>query len=148
MFLIRHIACCPNLLESLHEVALPHGTLLRPVERIQVANQVRRWETSREGAELLLSYGIEYDHSMSHHDCQPYYLRTGDSWTKIDYEKKAEDWMKPLVAGQQTGLVEIPANWYLDVGISSLHASHLLTHYFRICHPICLSRLRQTVTVS
>jgi len=72
------------------------------------------WETSREGAELLLSYGIEYDHSMSHHDCQPYYLRTGDSWTKIDYEKKADEWMKPLVAGQDTGLVEIPANWYLD----------------------------------
>lgn len=75
----------------------------------------RRWETSREGAELLLSYGIEYDHSMSHHDCQPYYLRTGDSWTKIDYKKKADEWMKPLVAGQKTGLVEIPANWYLDV---------------------------------
>jgi hypothetical protein len=51
---------------------------------------------------------------MSHHDCQPYYLRTGDSWTKIDYKKKAEEWMKPLVTGQDTGLVEIPANWYLD----------------------------------
>jgi hypothetical protein len=76
---------------------------------------VHRWECSREGAELLLSYGIEYDHSMSHHDCQPYYLRTGDSWTKIDYSKKAEEWMKPLVKGQDTGLVEIPANWYLDV---------------------------------
>lgn len=73
-----------------------------------------RWETSREGAELLLDYGIEYDHSMSHHDCQAYYLRAGDSWTKIDYGKRAEDWMKPLVKGQDTGLVEIPANWYLD----------------------------------
>ncbi|KAG9900591.1 polysaccharide deacetylase, partial [Aureobasidium melanogenum] len=41
------------------------------------------WETSKEGAELLLSYGIEYDHSMSHEDCQMYWLRTGDSWTKI-----------------------------------------------------------------
>jgi peptidoglycan/xylan/chitin deacetylase (PgdA/CDA1 family) len=81
----------------------------------QDANKACRWETSREGAELLLSYGIEYDHSMSHHDCQPYYLRTGDSWTKIDYSKKAEEWMKPLVEGQDTGLVEIPANWYLDV---------------------------------
>lgn len=29
------------------------------------------WETSKEGAQLLLDYGIEYDHSMSHHDCQP-----------------------------------------------------------------------------
>lgn len=80
-----------------------------------------RWETSQEGAELLLSYGIEYDHSMSHHDCQAYYLRTGDSWTKIDYTKKAADWMKPLVKGQETGLVEIPANWYIDVRV---HASN------------------------
>lgn len=92
------------------------------------ANDRQRWETSREGAELLLSYGIEYDHSMSHHDCQPYYLRTGDSWTKIDYKKKAQDWMKPLVAGQDTGLVEIPANWYLDVrAISTDWSSYRLT---------------------
>ena len=72
------------------------------------------WETSREGAQLLLDYGIEYDHSMSHHDCQAYYLRAGDSWTAIDYGKKAGEWMKPLEKGQDTGLVEIPANWYLD----------------------------------
>ncbi|ORY69944.1 uncharacterized protein BCR38DRAFT_463392 [Pseudomassariella vexata] len=50
------------------------------------------WEFSREFGQLLLDYGIEYDHSMSHHDCQPYYLRTGDTWTKIDYKKKADDW--------------------------------------------------------
>lgn len=50
------------------------------------------WETSQEGCDLLLSYGIEYDHSMSHHDCQAYWLRTGDTWTKIDYTKKAEEW--------------------------------------------------------
>ena len=72
------------------------------------------WEVSKEATELFLSYGIEYDHSMSHEDCQPYYLRAGDSWTKIDYEKKAEHWMKPLVKGQETGMVEIPANWYID----------------------------------
>jgi hypothetical protein len=74
----------------------------------------RRWETSREGAQLLLDYGIEYDHSMSHHDCQAYYLPVGETWTKIDYTKKAKDWMKPLEHGQPTGLVEIPSNWYLD----------------------------------
>ena len=73
-----------------------------------------RWETSQEGAQLLLDYGIEYDHSMSHEDCQAYYLRTGDLWTKIDYGKKAETWMKPLEHGPQTGLVEIPSNWYID----------------------------------
>ena len=93
----------------------PHGTLCSCSITLQRLNDLVRWECSREGAELLLSYGIEYDHSMSHHDCQPYYLRTGDSWTKIDYKKKAEEWMKPLVAGQDTGLVEIPANWYIDV---------------------------------
>jgi peptidoglycan/xylan/chitin deacetylase (PgdA/CDA1 family) len=85
---------------------------------------MHRWECSREGAELLLSYGIEYDHSMSHQDCQPYYLRTGDSWTKIDYGKKAEEWMKPLVKGQDTGLVEIPANWYLDVSRMGSYQIH------------------------
>ncbi|KAF0640961.1 hypothetical protein FPSE5266_11143 [Fusarium pseudograminearum] len=68
------------------------------------------WETSREGVDLMLSYGIEYDHSMSHDDCHMYWLRTGDSWTNIDYKQKAETWMKPLVKGRETGLVEIPAN--------------------------------------
>ncbi|KIY00241.1 uncharacterized protein Z520_03926 [Fonsecaea multimorphosa CBS 102226] len=72
------------------------------------------WEVSREATELLLQYGIEYDHSMSHHDCQAYYLRTGDNWTKIDFGKPAKEWMKPFTKGQETGLVEIPANWYLD----------------------------------
>ncbi|KAI9707050.1 MAG: hypothetical protein M1836_000010 [Candelina mexicana] len=72
------------------------------------------WETSKEGAELMLKYGVEYDHSFSHHDCLPYWLRTGDTWTKINYDKEAEHWMKPLEKGPMTGLVEIPSNWYLD----------------------------------
>jgi peptidoglycan/xylan/chitin deacetylase (PgdA/CDA1 family) len=72
------------------------------------------WEVSEAGTELLLSYGIEYDHSMGHEDCQLYWLRTGDSWTKIDYSKKATEWMKPLVKGKMTGLVEIPGSWYID----------------------------------
>lgn len=72
------------------------------------------WEASKEGAELMLKYGLEYDHSFSHHDCQCYWLRTGDTWIPIDYEKSPEHWMKPLKHGQMTGLVEIPANWYLD----------------------------------
>lgn len=72
------------------------------------------WEVSKESTELFLEYGIEYDHSMNHEDCQPYYLRAGDSWTKIDYSKNATHWMKPLEKGQPTGMVEIPGNWYLD----------------------------------
>ncbi|KAJ5341779.1 Glycoside hydrolase/deacetylase beta/alpha-barrel [Penicillium brevicompactum] len=72
------------------------------------------WEASAEMVDLLLQYGIEYDHSMSHEDCQMYWLRTGDTWTKINYEQKAETWMKPLVRGNTTGLVEIPGSWYID----------------------------------
>lgn len=64
--------------------------------------------------ELLLAKGVQVDHSNMAHDCQPYYLRDQDTWTKIDYKKKAETWMKPLVKGKETGLVEIPASWYLD----------------------------------
>jgi len=77
-------------------------------------NVVPWWEVSPEGAQLLLDYGVEYDHSMSHHDCQPYYLRTGDTWTKIDYTKPAPTWMHPLKRGEETGLVEIPGSWYID----------------------------------
>lgn len=33
---------------------------------------------------------------------------------RIDYSKKAEEWMKPLVKGQPTGMVEIPGSWYID----------------------------------
>lgn len=93
------------------------------------------WETSKEGCDLLLSYGIEYDHSMSHEDHKCYWLRTGDEWTKIDYSKTAVEWMKPLTKGSETGLVEvsvavtdmafqllilcplfsqIPGSWYID----------------------------------
>lgn len=51
---------------------------------------------------------------MGHHDCLPYYLRTGDEWTCIDYSKHPDTWMKPLTKGKETGLVEIPSNWYID----------------------------------
>jgi peptidoglycan/xylan/chitin deacetylase (PgdA/CDA1 family) len=72
------------------------------------------WEFSPVTNELLLENGIKYDHSLMHRDFEPYYIRVGDSWTKIDYSQPAESWMQPLVRGQETDLVEIPANWYLD----------------------------------
>lgn len=72
------------------------------------------WEFSPITNEILLERGIKYDHSLMHNDFEPYYVRVGDSWTKIDYTKPAEAWMKPLVRGEETDLVEIPANWYLD----------------------------------
>jgi peptidoglycan/xylan/chitin deacetylase (PgdA/CDA1 family) len=72
------------------------------------------WEFSPVTNELLLERGIKYDHSLMHHDFQPYYVRVGDSWTKIDYAKHPEAWMKPLVRGRETNLIEIPASWHLD----------------------------------
>lgn len=51
------------------------------------------------------------DHSFQHHDSQPYYLRVGDSWKKIDYHKDASYWMEPLKRGETTGMVEIAVNW-------------------------------------
>jgi peptidoglycan/xylan/chitin deacetylase (PgdA/CDA1 family) len=72
------------------------------------------WEFSPVTANLLLSKGIAYDHSLMHHDFQPYYVRVGDRWTPIDYAQRPSEWMKPLVRGQETDLIEIPASWYLD----------------------------------
>jgi peptidoglycan/xylan/chitin deacetylase (PgdA/CDA1 family) len=72
------------------------------------------WEFSPVTNELLLKKGFKYDHSLMHHDFQPYYVRVGDAWTKIDYSKPPSAWMKPLVRGRQTDLVEIPASWHLD----------------------------------
>ena len=66
------------------------------------------------GFETSLILWTSSDHSLSHHDCLPYFLRTGDKWTKIDYSRHPDHWMKPLEKGPNTGLVEIPANWYLD----------------------------------
>ena len=72
------------------------------------------WEFSPVTNELLLERGIKYDHSLMHRDFEPYYVRVGDSWTKIDYSLSAEEWMQPLIRGRETDLVEIPASWYLD----------------------------------
>ena len=72
------------------------------------------WEFSTVTNELLLERGIKYDHSLMHNDFTPYRVRVGDKWTNIDYDMPAQDWMKPLARGEETDLVEIPANWYLD----------------------------------
>jgi peptidoglycan/xylan/chitin deacetylase (PgdA/CDA1 family) len=72
------------------------------------------WELSPNTIDLLLERGIQYESSMMEDDYHPYYVRKGDSWTKIDYTKKASDWMKPWKPGKETELVMIPASWHLD----------------------------------
>ena len=69
------------------------------------------WEFQNVTIELLIKHGFLYDHCLMHNDFLPYYVRVGDSWTNIDYRKSAKEWMLPLVRGQETSLVEIPANW-------------------------------------
>ncbi|HEX8417334.1 MAG TPA: polysaccharide deacetylase [Methylobacterium sp.] len=72
------------------------------------------WEVSTNSIEILIANGIKYDHSLMHRDFEPYFVRVGDEWTKIDYAQPASAWMKPFSRGRETGLVEIPASWYLD----------------------------------
>src|SRR5690606_36628916 len=55
------------------------------------------WEFSNITNGLLVKKGIKYDHSLMHNDFQPYRVRVGDTWTKIDFTKDAADCMKPLV---------------------------------------------------
>ena len=50
------------------------------------------WEFNAVTAELLLARGIEHDHSLMHDDFHPYYVRTGDTWTRIDYSRPAGHW--------------------------------------------------------
>ena len=41
-------------------------------------------------------------------------LDRGDSWMPIDQSKHLDPWMKPLVRGTETDMIDIPGNWYLD----------------------------------
>ena len=72
------------------------------------------WELSKSTPDLLLARGVKYDHSMMHKDFECYRLRVGDRWTPIDYSRPAHEWMKPLVRGTPSRLIEIPVSWYLD----------------------------------
>jgi peptidoglycan/xylan/chitin deacetylase (PgdA/CDA1 family) len=90
------------------------GLLTRRSGRAPTGYVAPWWEFSPITNEILLDRGIRYDHSLMHRDFEPYYVRAGDTWTKIDYTRPAAEWMKPLVRGEETGLIEIPANWYLD----------------------------------
>ncbi|PFP16712.1 polysaccharide deacetylase [Priestia megaterium] len=97
------------------EVLLKSITLIEELSGKKPTGYVAPWwEFSNVTNELLDKHGIKYDHSLMHNDFSPYYVRIGDIWTKIDYAKKANEWMKPLIRGEETDLIEIPANWYLD----------------------------------
>jgi hypothetical protein len=60
--------------------------------------------------------------------CQAFYMRDSDTWHKIDYATDAAKWMKPLSKGNETGLVCIPANWYV-VNPLDILSKFCLSHY-------------------
>jgi peptidoglycan/xylan/chitin deacetylase (PgdA/CDA1 family) len=72
------------------------------------------WEMSGSTIDLLLEHGFTYDKSQGYHDFMPFYSRRGDSWTPVDYSKRAEEWMVPMRHGESVDLVNFAANWYTD----------------------------------
>lgn len=95
--------------------------LVRSIEILEKLSGIRPvgytapwWEPSIVTLGLLMKYGFTYDHSLLHRDFTPYFVREDDEWARIDYSGPASAWMKPLVRGDSTSIVEIPANWYLD----------------------------------
>ena len=93
---------CYNLIKDLQGKP-PRGTCA-PFNRL-----------SSSQADILEDLGVEYDNSLSQHDCLPYWFRDGDSWTKVDYSKPAEEWMKPFKFGKRMrNIVEIPCSWYME----------------------------------
>lgn len=74
------------------------------------------WEVSPKTMSILEDFGIEYDHSMLHHDCQPYYVADvpEDSNVHTDYSKDPDTWMVPMKEHKPTKVVEIPGSWNVD----------------------------------
>jgi peptidoglycan/xylan/chitin deacetylase (PgdA/CDA1 family) len=68
---------------------------------------------------LLEQHGFLYDSSLSHHDCEPYWLPRMPAIKPPSFtpSAKASDWMHPLPAAAapaSESLVEIPGNWYAE----------------------------------
>jgi peptidoglycan/xylan/chitin deacetylase (PgdA/CDA1 family) len=74
------------------------------------------WTASRQTITLLEEFGIEYDHSFMHHDCQMYWLPyVPESYHETDYKaSSAAEWMKPMSLLKRSSIVEVCANWHVD----------------------------------
>lgn len=73
------------------------------------------WEVSPVSMQILEDFGIEYDHSMMHHDCQPYYVAdAADTNIHPNYAQDPDTWMIPMKEHKPTKVVEIPASWNVD----------------------------------
>lgn len=71
---------------------------------------------------LLQEHGFLWDSSLAHLDSMPYFLpKEVDKLNTIEFspDKEASSWMKPskdFLRLEKSTLVEIPCNWYMEVG--------------------------------
>lgn len=74
------------------------------------------WATSKSTISLLEQAGIIYDHSLMHHDFQPYWAPNPSltTHTATNLALAAPTWMKPMTPLRPSNVVEIPANWHVD----------------------------------
>ncbi|KAH8805073.1 glucose 1-dehydrogenase [Xylogone sp. PMI_703] len=73
------------------------------------------WSTSKETIQILEEFGLEYDHSFMHHDCQLYYAPDlTQEYKETNIQQEASTWMTPMTKLRPSKIVEVPANWHLD----------------------------------
>lgn len=74
------------------------------------------WEVSPRSMKVLEDFGIEYDHSLMHHDCQAYWASdiTEDAVVHTNYDDDPNTWMVPMRKSTPRNVVEIPSNWHVD----------------------------------
>lgn len=79
---------------------------------------------------LLQREGFLWDSSLTHYDSTPYFMPKDPVPVEpIEFEAgvSAKEWMKPSPRFEElekSGLVEVPCNWYQEVGLSFLFFSH------------------------
>ncbi len=79
-----------------------------------VGHRASWWEFSENTPELVEKHGFLYDSSLMERQFEPGYMRKGDDWVPIDYDKDPEAWMEPYTYGEKTDVVEIPISWFRD----------------------------------
>ncbi|KAI1343660.1 glucose 1-dehydrogenase [Xylariaceae sp. FL0016] len=74
------------------------------------------WDVAPTNMQILEDFGIDYDHSLIHHDCLPYWAAdVGDE--SVAYTRYGQDpdlWMRPMKRHRVSKVVEVPASWDVD----------------------------------
>ena len=100
------------------------------------------WATSKELIPQLQEAGILYDHSFMYNDVQPHYAPdSSENWIETNHSKSADAWMSPMTALKPSKVVEIPANWHIDVSKAHSGAILLNIHFLQINRTGLLSSL-------